>query len=91
LIMAWAVLEAAGRALLPQDLARPQPANKLIEVLASEGAVTPAEADSLRKATKLRNAASHGHLAVPVTELEVDQVVAATSLITGLAKEPSSP
>ncbi len=91
LIMAWAALEAAGRALLPQDLARPQPANKLIEVLASEGVVTPTEADSLRKAISLRNAATHGHFAVPITEQEVEQVVAAASLITGLAKEPSSP
>ena len=45
LIMAWATLEAAGRALLPQNLVRPQEANKLVEVLASEGAVTPTEAD----------------------------------------------
>jgi uncharacterized protein YutE (UPF0331/DUF86 family) len=91
LIMAWAALEAAGRALLPQHLARPQPANKLIEVLASEGVVTPTEADSLRKAISLRNAATHGHFAVPITEQEVEQVVAAASLITGLAKEPSAP
>jgi uncharacterized protein YutE (UPF0331/DUF86 family) len=91
LIMAWAALEAAGRALLPRDLARPQPANKLIEVLASEGVVTPTEADSLRKAIGLRNAVTHGHFAVPITEQEVEQVVAAASLITGMAKEPSSP
>jgi uncharacterized protein YutE (UPF0331/DUF86 family) len=91
LIMAWAALEAAGRALLPQHLARPQPANRLIEVLASEGVVTPTEADSLRKAISLRNAATHGHFAVPITEQEVEQVVAAASLITGLAKEPSAP
>ena len=91
LIMAWATLEAAGRALLPQDLARPQPANKLIEVLASEGVVTPNEADSLRKAISLRNAATHGHFAVPITEQEVEQVVAAASLITKLVRDPSSP
>ena len=90
LIMAWAALEAASRALLPQDLARPQPANKLIEVLASEGVVTPAEADSLRKAMGLRNAATHGHLALPITEQEVDQVFAAAGLTRGLAKQPSS-
>jgi uncharacterized protein YutE (UPF0331/DUF86 family) len=90
LIMAWAALEAAGRALLPRDLARPQPANKLIEVLASEGVVTPAEADSLRKAISLRNAATHGHFAVAITEQEVEQVVAAAGLTRGLAKQPSS-
>jgi uncharacterized protein YutE (UPF0331/DUF86 family) len=91
LIMAWAALEAAARALLPQDLARPQPANKLIEVLASEGVVTPTEADALRQAISLRNAATHGHFAVPITEQEIERVVAAASLTAGLAKEPSSP
>jgi uncharacterized protein YutE (UPF0331/DUF86 family) len=91
LMMAWAALEAAGRALLPQNLARPQPANKLIEALASEGVVTPTEADSLRRAISLRNATTHGHFAVPITEKEVDEVVAAASLIRGLAKTPNSP
>jgi uncharacterized protein YutE (UPF0331/DUF86 family) len=89
LMMAWAALEAAGRVLLPQSLARPQPAHKLIEALASEGVVTPTEADSLRRAISLRNAATHGHFAVPITEKEVDQVAAAASLIRGLAKDPS--
>jgi uncharacterized protein YutE (UPF0331/DUF86 family) len=91
LIMAWAALEAAGRAVLPADLARPQPANRLVEALASEGVVTPADADSLRKAIDLRNAAAHGHLAIPVTVHDIDHVVLAASLITGLAREPSSP
>ncbi len=91
LMMAWATLEAAGRALLPQNLVRPQNANKLIEVLASEGVVTPTEADSLRRAIRLRNAATHGQFAIPITEKEVDQVVAAASLIRGLATEPGSP
>jgi len=53
--------------------------------------VTPTEADSLRKAISSRNAATHGHFAVPITEQEVEQVVAAANLITNLAKDPSSP
>lgn len=87
LVMAWAALEAAGRILLPRNLARPQPTRKLIEALASEGIVTPDEADSLRSAISLRNAATHGDFAVPVTEKEVDQVVTAASLVSGLAHE----
>lgn len=90
LMMAWAALEAASRALLPQDLARPQPANRLIETLASEGVVTPSEADSLRKAISLRNAVTHGQFALPISEQQVDEVVAAARLVTGIAKEPSS-
>jgi len=88
---AWAALEPTGRAPLRQDLARPQPANKLIEALASERAVPPAEADSLPTAMGLRNAGTHGHFSVSLTEQEVDRVTAAAKLITGLAKEPISP
>ncbi|HEV2097624.1 MAG TPA: hypothetical protein VGR45_01725 [Stellaceae bacterium] len=91
LIMAWAALEAAGRVLLPQDLARRQPANKLIEVLASEGIVTPADADSLRKVVSLRNAVTHGDFTIPITEQEVAQVVTAASLIVAMARESISP
>jgi hypothetical protein len=89
LMMAWAALEAAGRALLPKNLSRPQPANKLIEALASEGVVTPTEADSLRKAVELRNAATHGHFARPVTARQVDRVAATARLVAALAKEPT--
>jgi uncharacterized protein YutE (UPF0331/DUF86 family) len=89
LMMAWAAFEAAGRALPPQSLAQPQPANQLIEALASQGAVTPTEADSLRKAVALRNAATHGHFSVPIRGEEVDQVVAAAKLVRGLVNAPS--
>jgi uncharacterized protein YutE (UPF0331/DUF86 family) len=58
-------------------------------MLASEGVVTPTEADSLRRAIRLRNAATHGDFAVPVTDKEVDEVVTAASLIGRLAKAPS--
>jgi uncharacterized protein YutE (UPF0331/DUF86 family) len=91
LMMAWAAFEAAGRALLPESLARPQSANQLIEALASEGAVTPTEADSLREAISLRNAATHGRFSVPITNEQVDQVVAAAKLVRGLVNAPSPP
>jgi len=89
LMMAWSALEAASRVLLPQNLARPQTANRLIEALASEGVMTPSEADSLRKAIASRNAVTHGHFAVPITEEEVDRIVAAATVITRLATQPS--
>jgi uncharacterized protein YutE (UPF0331/DUF86 family) len=88
--MAFAALEAASRALLPQSLARPQPANKLVEVLASEGAVTPSEAESLRYAVGLRNAVAHGGFSLPISEQEVEQVVAMARVIIELVKEPRS-
>jgi uncharacterized protein YutE (UPF0331/DUF86 family) len=90
LILAWATLEAIGRALLPEQLARPQPAGRLIEVLASEGLLTASEADTLRRAVDLRNAATHGHLDQPVTVEQVDELIAAVQLLAGmLAQGPS--
>ena len=46
---------------------RPQRPASLVEALASEGYVTPDEADSLRAAILIRNAAVHGS---PVPDVE---------------------
>jgi uncharacterized protein YutE (UPF0331/DUF86 family) len=62
LVMAWATLEAAGRALLPDQFQRPQTPARLVEVLGSEGYITPEEADKLRAAGIVRNAVVHGQL-----------------------------
>ncbi len=91
LLMAWAGLEAASRALLPDRLGRAQTLGSLVEVLASEGIVTPNEADELRRAYSLRNAAAHGNFAAPITEAEVDRVIAAARLIKTMASEPTRP
>ncbi|MGB8402209.1 hypothetical protein [Bradyrhizobium sp.] len=62
LVMAWATLEAVGRALLPDQFQRPQTPARLVEVLGSEGYITPEEADKLRAASIVRNAVVHGQL-----------------------------
>jgi len=62
LLTGWAVFEAAARALLPSSLTRPQPPAHLIETLASEGHVTPDEADMLRRLSRTRNQVAHGRL-----------------------------
>ncbi|MFH0301149.1 hypothetical protein AAFX91_28800 [Bradyrhizobium sp. 31Argb] len=62
LVMAWATLEAIGRALLPDQFQRPQTPARLVEVLGSAGYVTPEEADRLRAAIVVRNAIVHGQL-----------------------------
>ena len=62
LVMAWATFEAVGRALLPEQFEQPQISARLIEVLASEGYVTPQEASVLRDASSVRNAVVHGTL-----------------------------
>lgn len=62
LVMAWAALEAIGRALLPDQFQRPQTTARLVEVLGSEGYITPEEADTLRMASVVRDAVVHGQL-----------------------------
>jgi uncharacterized protein YutE (UPF0331/DUF86 family) len=62
LVMAWATFEAVGRALLPEEFRRPQTPARLVEVLGSEGYITPEEADILRAASTIRNAIVHGQL-----------------------------
>lgn len=73
LVMAWAALEAVGRALLPHQFQRPQTPARLVEVLGSEGYITPEEADTLRLASAVRNAVVHGQL-----DSTVDQKVLET-------------
>jgi hypothetical protein len=82
LVMGWATLEAVARALLPEQLARSQPPARLIEVLASEGFLTPSEADALRPAASVRNAAAHGQLDVNVDPKQLAALVSALRMLT---------
>jgi uncharacterized protein YutE (UPF0331/DUF86 family) len=76
LVMAWATFEAIGRALLPDQFQRPQTPDRLVEVLGSEGYITPEEADTLRAASAIRNAVVHGQLDSKVDRMMVEGFVA---------------
>ena len=75
LLMAWATLEAIGRAVLPDKLQRPQPPGRLTEVLAAEGYVTPTEADHLRRLAENRSHLIHGGLETSVHEADLQRFV----------------
>jgi uncharacterized protein YutE (UPF0331/DUF86 family) len=90
LIMAWATLEALGRALLPEELRRPQTPARLIEVLASAGYLTPQEADTLRAAISLRNGAVHGGLDPVVDETLLEQFITILQTLAGFLSEDSA-
>jgi uncharacterized protein YutE (UPF0331/DUF86 family) len=75
LIMSWVALEAIGRALLPQKFGRPQTPERLVELLAYEGYLTPDEADSVRPLITLRNTAVHGALDSAVDEQTLDRFI----------------
>jgi hypothetical protein len=78
LLTGWAVFEAAARALLPASLARPQPPARLIEALASDGYVTPDEADTLRSLSRVRNEVAHGRLDKNPSREDVALLIAVT-------------
>jgi uncharacterized protein YutE (UPF0331/DUF86 family) len=84
LLMAWATLEALGRALLPDKLARPQSAGLLVEALASDGLVTPTEADVLRRIAKQRNRIAHGNLKLPIQQADLDKLSGILKTLLGL-------
>jgi hypothetical protein len=66
-VMLWPVLEAIARILSPDQTRRPQSPGRVVELLASEGHVSPNEADILRRAANLRNRLIHGDLDAQVT------------------------
>jgi uncharacterized protein YutE (UPF0331/DUF86 family) len=76
LVMAWATFEAIGRAMLPDQFQRPQTPARLVEVLGSEGYITPEEADTLRAASTIRNAVVHGQLDSKVDSPMLESFVA---------------
>jgi uncharacterized protein YutE (UPF0331/DUF86 family) len=82
LLMAWATFEAIGRALLPAELARPQTPARLVEVLASEGIVTPDEAIVLRRASSIRNSVAHGGIDSVVDDDLLARVIAILTTLT---------
>lgn len=78
LLTGWAVFEAAARAILPSSLTRPQPPARLIETLASEGYVTPDDADILRRLSRTRNEVAHGRLDLTPFRGDVELLIAVT-------------
>ncbi len=82
--MAWAAFEAAARRLTPAALARPQNPARLVEAMASEGYVTPDEADVLRHVGRARNEVAHGRLDLPVSREQVESLIAITRTVLRL-------
>jgi hypothetical protein len=78
LLTGWTVFEAAARALLPSTFTRPQRPARLIETLASEGYVTPDEADMLRRLSRTRNEVAHGRLDLMPSHDDVALLISVT-------------
>jgi len=91
LLTGWSVFEAAARRLLPDNLGRPQSPARLLEVLASDGSITPDEANALRTLGRLRNEAAHGRLDIALTREQVADLVRVTRSLLALPAEAVTP
>lgn len=67
ILMAWATFEALARLTLVSQFGRPQSPGRIVQVLASEGYITPSEADLLRALAAKRNGIIHGELHISVS------------------------
>lgn len=90
LLMAWATLEAMGRVLEPQRISRPQTPRRLVEMLASNGHVTPTEADTLRKFIDRRNSLIHGDLNIQIGLDELHDFLSVLKILNELLKIPEN-
>jgi hypothetical protein len=86
IVFGWSVFEAIGRAILPDNLAKPQTPGRLVSELAGAGDITPTEADGLREIAELRNLLVHGSLAEPVADEQVESFI---SILEKLHRELS--
>jgi uncharacterized protein YutE (UPF0331/DUF86 family) len=67
---------------MTEKFEKPQTPGRLIGLLASEGYLTPSEADRRRELAKARNALIHGELA---TQISNDEVRNFSAILTNLA------
>ncbi len=87
LLLCWAAFEAAGRAVVERRLAKPQTPLRLVEVLASEGYLTPSEADQLRLLAEKRNRLVHGEIDIVITKEEIDNFVEILETLISMASQ----
>ncbi|MGE0669051.1 MAG: hypothetical protein AB7O49_21065 [Sphingomonadales bacterium] len=81
-LIGWAILEAIGRGLSSEKFRHPQTAGRLVETLASDGYLTPSEAEHVRRFAEKRNQLVHGGLSIPLAK---DEVSAFADLLETLA------
>lgn len=90
LVLAWSLLEAVARRILPEQAGRPLTPATTIELLASLGHLDQSEANRLREAARARNLIVHGDVGQDVPRLQLDAVLnIADRLIAHLERETS--
>lgn len=80
-LVGWATLEALARSLLKDQVSRPQTPGRVVELLASDGMLTPSEADVLRSLISKRNNFVHGDLKVRITKTDVNRLISPLKIL----------
>ncbi|TIR19881.1 MAG: DUF86 domain-containing protein [Mesorhizobium sp.] len=88
-LVSWAIFEAIARRALAGRFVRPQTPGRIIEIMASEGVLTPFEADRLRSLVTFRNRFIHGELDVGVTSEETGEFLKILENLTAIASHPA--
>jgi uncharacterized protein YutE (UPF0331/DUF86 family) len=83
LIMAWSLLEAVTRAIVPDLTKRGLSPASIVELLASHGYIAQSKADVLQHAGRLRNLIVHGDVTIDVPSVELENVF---DIVVGLIK-----
>ena len=87
-LLAWAVLEAEARKLIPAQFGRPQSPGRIAQVLGQEGYLTPDQTDLVRRMADVRNRLVHGELNIQVDQEDVDKLLAVLASLS--QNEPSA-
>jgi uncharacterized protein YutE (UPF0331/DUF86 family) len=75
MLLSWGCFEAIARKMMPSDFSKPQTPGRIVEKLALEGHITPAEATELREFSRRRNRLIHGDLRTEVRRRHVAEMI----------------
>lgn len=90
-LLAWATLEAEGRASIEGKFDRPQTPGRLVQVLSQEGLLTPSEADKMRVLSEKRNRLIHGDLGTEISEDDLGSLILVLRQLATERQEASAP
>lgn len=90
LIVAWSLLEAVARRVLPERASRALTPATTVELLTSMGYIVQSEADSLRAAARARNLIVHGDVEQDAPRVQLDGVLEIIDALVGHLERQTS-
>jgi len=90
LVLAWSLLEAVARRVLPERATRALTPATTVELLTSLGYIAQSEADSLRAAARARNLIVHGDVGQGVPQAQLDNTLEIIDALVGHLEHQNS-